>query len=107
MKKSKTEKHSANTINTEWNLQINTSGERFFQALFESHQAIMLLIDPLTGSIIDANQAAVNFYKYPKEELKKLKIQNINQLEPDKVRAEWMKALRDERNYFIFPHKLA
>jgi PAS domain S-box-containing protein len=81
--------------------------ESFFQAMFESHQAVMLLIEPETGMIIDANIAATTFYKYSREELKKLKIQDINQLAPDAVRAEWRKALRDERNYFIFPHKLA
>src|SRR5690606_21088618 len=42
-----------------------------------------------------------------KEELRNKKIQDINQLDPDEVRLEWMKALHDERNYFLFPHKLA
>ncbi len=87
--------------------ETKSINENFFQAMFESHQAVMLLIDPDTGMIIDANNAAVKFYKYSKEKLKELKIQDINQLDPEQVRAEWTKALKDERNYFVFPHKLA
>jgi PAS domain S-box-containing protein len=84
-----------------------TLNEQFFQAMFESHMAVMLLIDPVDGSIIDANKAAVNFYKYNREELQQMNIYDINLMAPDEVKAEWMKALRDERNYFEFPHKLA
>lgn len=96
-------KHKHSRISEETKL-INDS---FFQAMFESHQAVMLLIDPNSGTIIDANNAAATFYKYSKEELKKLKIQDINQLAPEEIKNEWEKALRDERNYFVFPHKLA
>jgi len=84
-----------------------TVNEQFFHAMFESHMAVMLLIDPATGSILDANKAAINFYKYTREELQQLKIQDINMLQPEEIKAEWMKALMDERNYFEFPHKLA
>lgn len=87
--------------------QESAVNDNFFQAMFESHQAVMLLIDPSSGSIIDANRAAVKFYKYSREELQGLRIQDINMLDPTQVRDEWMKALRDERNYFEFPHKLA
>jgi PAS domain S-box-containing protein len=84
-----------------------TENEQFFHAMFESHMAVMLLIDPSTGSIIDANKAAVNFYKYSREELQHMNIHDINMLAADEVKAEWMKALKDERNYFEFPHRLA
>ncbi len=84
-----------------------TLNEKFFHAMFESHMAVMLLIDPADGSILDANKAAVNFYKYSREELRQMNIHDINMMAPDDVKAEWMKALREERNYFVFPHKLA
>jgi PAS domain S-box-containing protein len=84
-----------------------TENEQFFHAMFESHMAVMLLIDPSTGSIIDANKAAVNFYKYSREELQHMNIHDINMLAAEEVKAEWMKALKDERNYFEFPHRLA
>ena len=38
----------------------------------------MLLIDPISGDIIDANPAAANFYGYTLDELVKMKISDIN-----------------------------
>ncbi|MFW6289575.1 MAG: PAS domain S-box protein [Mariniphaga sp.] len=109
MKRSKSSEHSdnSNTGKQESLHKADPAPENFFQAMFESHKAVMLLIDPATGFILDANQAALKFYKYSKEELKRLKIQDINQLNRDEVKEEWMKALREERSYFVFPHKLA
>lgn len=39
--------------------------DEFTRLIFERHAAIMLLIDPDTGKIIDANQAAVDFMAIP------------------------------------------
>ena len=51
--------------------------ENRFRLLFEKHSSIMLVIDPDTGKIIDVNQAAVNFYKWPAETLKQMTIGQI------------------------------
>ncbi len=51
--------------------------ENRFRVLFEKHSSVMLVIDPDTGKIIDVNQAAVNFYKWPTETLKQMTIQQI------------------------------
>ncbi len=40
-----------------------------FNLMFESHPAIMLLIEPETGLILEGNPAAVQFYGYPKSKL--------------------------------------
>jgi hypothetical protein len=42
-----------------------TKNTFFGYDLFENHGSIMLLIDALTGIILDANRAAFNFYGYP------------------------------------------
>ncbi|MCX6060512.1 MAG: PAS domain S-box protein [Chloroflexi bacterium] len=81
--------------------------EQTFHLMFEVHSAIMLLIEPLTGVILDANQAAVNFYGYPKSKLCRMSIQEINTLPAEQVALERQKALSEERDYFVFPHKLA
>ncbi|MCA1787192.1 MAG: PAS domain S-box protein, partial [Desulfobacteraceae bacterium] len=36
--------------------------EALFRGMFNDHSAVMLLIDPNTGQIIKANQAAVQYY---------------------------------------------
>jgi PAS domain S-box-containing protein len=53
----------------------NTSNEQIFQKLFEMHSAIMLLIDPKTGIIMDANRSAVVFYGYPSSKLCGMSVQ--------------------------------
>ena len=71
------------------------------------HISIMLLIEPETGAIIDANDAAARFYGYALPQLRSMKIQDINTLGPDEVGEERRRAKAEKRNYFIFPHRLA
>lgn len=80
--------------------------EDFFQQLFRRHSSIMLLIEPEQGGIVDANTAATEFYGYPVEVLRGMKISDINTLSEEQIHAERQKALHDQRNYFIFPHRL-
>jgi PAS domain S-box-containing protein len=81
--------------------------EQRFRGMFERHQAIMLLIEPHSGAIEDANQAAADFYGQPLAELRGMNIQAINCLPPAEVAAERERALAEQRNYFVFPHRLA
>lgn len=78
-----------------------------FTKIFRSNTSPMLLINPATGEILDANAASENFYGYPIETLTSMYIYQINQLPQKKVSEEMQRALIEERNYFIFPHKLA
>jgi PAS domain S-box-containing protein len=81
--------------------------EEHLRNMFERHGAVMLLIDPQTGFITDANAAALEFYGYTYEKIRMLRIQDINQLPAEEVESERMKAVAGEQNYFIFPHKLS
>ncbi|MBR9971673.1 sensor histidine kinase [Magnetospirillum sulfuroxidans] len=72
-----------------------------------NHSSIMLLIEPETGAILDANDAASHFYGYSLPQLRLMRIQDINTLGPDEVGAERRRAKAEKRNYFIFPHRLA
>ncbi len=81
--------------------------EQRFHSMFERHNAIMLLIEPDSGKIIDANPAAGSFYGYTIAELKDMKIDAINILPADEVKKRRAEAFRQDKNYFLFPHKLA
>ncbi|MBM4153104.1 MAG: PAS domain S-box protein, partial [Kiritimatiellaceae bacterium] len=81
--------------------------EERFKNMFELHGSIMLLIDPESGFVVDANEAAVSYYGYSKSKLITMKIDEINVLSPQQVKAELELALHEERNYFIFQHRLA
>lgn len=83
------------------------AGEERFRGMFENHSAVMLLIEPSTGRILDANMAAERFYGYSITKLRSMSIQDINALPPDKVENERNLAMQECRNYFIFPHRLA
>ncbi|NPD48119.1 PAS domain S-box protein, partial [Lentimicrobium sp. S6] len=79
--------------------------EEQFRKMFNDHAAIMLLIDPESGAITNANSAAQLFYGYSHQQLCDLRIQEINQLSNDEVAKEIQNARNQYRNYF-FPHKL-
>ncbi|MDK1314212.1 EAL domain-containing protein [Pseudoalteromonas ardens] len=74
---------------------------------FEQHSAVMLLIEPKSGNIVQANEAAAQFYGYSQARLETMQIQQINQFTPQQVEQERMSALSEGRNYFIFQHQLA
>ncbi len=78
-----------------------------YDEMFRRNTAPKLLIDPETGAIADANPAALTFYGYTQEAMREQRIQDINQLSEEEVRAEWEKARREERRYFEFRHRLA
>ena len=78
-----------------------------FQTAFARHDAAMLLIDPETGEIVDANDAAVAFYGYDATDLIGTPIQAINVASDEEVADERSRARRQERNYFLFEHELA
>jgi PAS domain S-box-containing protein/putative nucleotidyltransferase with HDIG domain len=81
--------------------------ETLFRKLFEDHAAVELIIDPDTGNIIDANEAAAVFYGWSREQLKQMKIQEINTLSPEEVKKEMEKARTSKKIHFEFRHRRA
>ena len=81
--------------------------EGHFRQFFEKNSSIMMLIDPESGRIIEANEQAVAFYGYSLQALLSMSIQDINTLTTEQVALERKRALREERNYFEFTHRLA
>lgn len=80
--------------------QLQESEARFRQ-MFECHASPMLLIEPDSGIVVDANHAAAAFYGYSIEQMKAMHIDQIN------VRQEISPDLQDKRSYSIFHHRLA
>ncbi|MHB8202336.1 MAG: PAS domain-containing protein, partial [Desulfomonilaceae bacterium] len=86
---------------------LRRSEERYRQ-LFEKNRAIKLLVDPETAGIVDANPSALEFYGYSLEEIKQLKITDINILAAEQVAAA-MTAIETEEGIasFVFRHRLS
>lgn len=81
--------------------------EARFRGMFENHDAVMLLIEPESGKIVDANDAAEIFYGYSRSELRGMAIQQINQGPSAQVAAERYKAIEKKRNIFEFRHRIS
>lgn len=78
-----------------------------YREMFEGNRAVELLIDPDDGSIIEANHAAAAYYGYSREQLKQMRISEINTLTQEEVAEEMRRAREEENDYFIFRHRLA
>jgi diguanylate cyclase (GGDEF)-like protein/PAS domain S-box-containing protein len=81
--------------------------ESRYRNMFQYNKAIMLLIDPETGDIVDANLTACKYYQYSREELLSKKISDLNALTPEEVFEEMAKAELEDRSHFYFEHRLA
>jgi PAS domain S-box-containing protein len=81
--------------------------EERFRSMFNNHSAVMMLVEPESGQIVDANPAASQFYGHPIDHLKSLSIDDINTLPRRQVMAARISALNKEVNHFFFSHKLA
>ena len=81
--------------------------EKHFKEMFEGHSAIMLVIEPDTGFILEANKAAIAFYGWTIDEMRKLRIQDINTLSPEEIKTAIEQTKSGEKNYFEFRHRRA
>jgi len=99
--------YSRDITDRKWAEEALRESEARFRLMFESHKAVMLLIEPDTGKILDANVAAAEFYRYSRDRLRSMYIYQINQMPAEEVDAERRKAVDLERNRFIFPHRIA
>ncbi len=78
-----------------------------YESLFTNNHAVMLLIDPESGAIVDANPAACMFYGYSRAALRSLTISDINMLSRAQVYEEMQRARQAQRNHFFFRHRLS
>jgi diguanylate cyclase (GGDEF)-like protein/PAS domain S-box-containing protein len=83
------------------------ASELRFRRLVDQHHAVILQIEPQTGSIFDANAAATRFYGWSHTELCRMSIRDINCLPPEDVGAALKRSQSGECTHFIFPHRLS
>jgi diguanylate cyclase (GGDEF)-like protein/PAS domain S-box-containing protein len=81
--------------------------EARYHSLFKKNQAAMLMIDPETTTIIDANLGACVFYGYPYEKILKLSMADIDTLTAEEVKAGMQRALSEKQNHCYCRHRLA
>ncbi|MHC4379709.1 MAG: PAS domain-containing protein [Planctomycetota bacterium] len=85
--------------------ELRRSEQRYRQ-MFETNLAVKFILDPKTGTIVEANPAAADFYGYTQEEMAGMSVFKINVLTPEEIHAEMAKAVHEERLTFEFRHRL-
>ena len=84
---------------------LRKSEERY-RGIFETHGAAWFLVDPATGLLEEANQAACVFYGYSAEEMAGKRISEINILPHEEILEEMRRAREENQNHFQFQHRL-
>jgi PAS domain S-box-containing protein len=85
---------------------LGESEERYRQQ-FQQSAAVMLIIDPESGAVIDANAAACSYYGYPCDSLLKLTIADINISPADELSHCITDVLTGTKKQFVARHRLA
>ena len=78
-----------------------------FRDFFAKNSLVMLLVDPQTGCIAEANRAAIAFYGYPYEQLIGKSLSDINDTPSAQFEAESTRAMQAERDALLLVHRLA
>ncbi len=86
--------------------ELNELTKRYTQ-IFEESKAIKLIIDPINKNIMDANESALTFYGYTKENFLKLSTSDINNLDTEEQDSTVEKVLNAKQNIFHLKHKLS
>jgi diguanylate cyclase (GGDEF)-like protein/PAS domain S-box-containing protein len=81
--------------------------ETLYHKMFDEMNMAILIVNPQTTAIVDANPAACKFYGYSREDLLKITISDINTISPEQFQAEIERVSTNEKVYFNFRHRLA
>ncbi len=87
--------------------QALQESEERYRSLFQNHHSVMLLIEPETGAILDANPAACEYYGYSHAELTRLVVGDINTNPPGKIQTDIANTVARPSSFYIFQHRLA
>ena len=96
----------AQEVETLRNKLIEAKKDTLFESYFENNHAAMLLIDSVSKKIVRANDAALQFYGFTKEDFLKKSIYDIHTWTPDEVDSKMQEALKHKSNAFEFKHRL-
>jgi PAS domain S-box-containing protein len=81
--------------------------EETYRNQFATNSSVMLLIDPETGAILDANVAATRFYGYSRDQILSMRISDINTLSADVLKEAIAQVPQAAGSRFLFKHRLA
>jgi diguanylate cyclase (GGDEF)-like protein/PAS domain S-box-containing protein len=83
------------------------ASEAQYRQMFEQNHAIQLLFEPSTGSIVEANQAACEFYGYSRDQMCTSAISDLAAGSAMDVAAGISRAQSHQKKYFVVQHRLS
>ena len=87
--------------------RINQNETNRYRALLANHHAVILVVNPANGRIVDASHAAESYYGWPRKKLLRKHLSEINILPPERLKEEMARAKLNEIQIFHFQHRLA
>jgi PAS domain S-box-containing protein len=81
--------------------------EQLYQSLFDKNTSMIVLVNPDSARVVDANPSACAFYGFSRYQMKHLKVTDFNVLREEELRKEMQKAVSGEKNHFEFEHRSA
>lgn len=78
----------------------------YYNTFFKESSIVKLIIDPFSGLIFKANDAALKFYGYSISEIIQININDINTLKPEQIKNKRIDTLHGHKNHYIFEHQL-
>lgn len=81
--------------------------EEKYRSLFENQYSVMLILDPESGEIVDANPAACDFYGWSHEEFTSMNIYDINTLSKEEIDHKMAALEKGQSHSFQYKHRLA
>ncbi|MEW5725077.1 MAG: PAS domain S-box protein [Thermodesulfobacteriota bacterium] len=91
---------------TRMEARLKESEERYRQ-IFEASRAVMLLVDPENGALVDANSAACRFYGYSREEITRKRTLDIEVLPALDLYSSAGGPASAESGHFLARHRVA
>jgi PAS domain S-box-containing protein len=84
-----------------------SASEARHRSMFQKNLSVQLLIDPSDGTLVDVNSAACDFYGYTSEQMRRMKISDINNLPPEQLARAVESIVGEQRTVFEFQHRRA
>lgn len=79
--------------------------EARFRGLFFANQAIKLLVDAETKAVVEANDAALRFYGYSREQMLKLSLHDISLTPPQDIAERTSRLMKEGTAFFESKHR--
>jgi PAS domain S-box-containing protein len=81
--------------------------ENKYRSFFEDNSAVILLIEPTTGTFVSVNKAAIQYYGWTEKEFSKKTIFDICVLSQERLRNEISESVNQDRNHHVYQHRRA